>query len=72
MILKRGSLLIAVAALLGMILPADAGWVMLEQNGAKTLISNGRLKGASAGVSSIFNGPKKEIIFIHRKTMPDS
>ena len=63
--LKRWSLLIAVAALLGMILPADAGWVTLEQNGAKTLISNGRLKGASAGVSSIFNGPKKEIIFVH-------
>lgn len=63
--LQRWSLLIALAALLGMVMPADAGWVMLEQNGNKTLISNGRLKGTSAGVSSIFNGPKKEIIFIH-------
>jgi hypothetical protein len=63
--LQRWSLLIALAALLGMVTPADAGWVMLEQNGNKTLISNGRLKGTSAGVSSIFNGPKKEIIFIH-------
>ncbi len=65
MMLQRWSLLIALAALLGMVMPADAGWVMLEQNGNKTLISNGRLKGTSAGVSSIFNGPKKEIIFIH-------
>ena len=63
--LKKWSLLIGVAALLCMVVPADAGWVMLEQNGDKTLISNGKLKGASAGVSSIFNGPKNEIIFIH-------
>ena len=65
MMLKRWSLLIAVAALLCVVMPADAGWVMLEQNGDKTLISNGRLKGTSAGVISIFNGPKKEIIFIN-------
>jgi hypothetical protein len=65
MMLKMCSLLIVMAAVLGMVVPADAGWVMLEQNGEKALISNGRLKGTSKGVSSIFNGPKKEIIFIH-------
>lgn len=63
--LKRLCPLMVVAALLCMVMPADADWVMLEQNGDKTLISNGRLKGTSEGVSWIFNGPKKEMIFIH-------
>jgi len=62
--LKKWFLLMVVAMLFGMVLPAGAGWVMLEQNGDKTLISNGRLKGTSEGVSTIFNGPKNEIIFI--------
>jgi hypothetical protein len=63
--LKRWSLLMVVATLLCMVVTADAGWVMVEQNGDKTLISNGRLKGTSEGVSWIFNGPKNEMIFIH-------
>ena len=63
--LKSWSPLMVLAALLCMVMPADADWVMLEQNGNKTLISNGRLKFTSEGFSWIFNGPKKEMIFIH-------
>lgn len=64
MMIKKWSLLMVFAAFLYMVLPADAGWIMLEQNGDKTLISNGRLKGASEGVSWIFNGPENEMVFI--------
>jgi len=62
---KRWSLLMVLAALLCIVIPADAGWIMFEQNGDKTSISNGRLKGTSEGVSWIFNSSKKEMIFIH-------
>ena len=65
MMLKKWFSMMVVAAFFWMVLPANAGWVILEQNGDKTLISNGRLKGTSEGFSSIFNGPKNEMIFIH-------
>ena len=61
---KKWFILLVLAALLCMAGPADAGWIMVEQNGDKTLISNGRLKGTSEGVSWILNGPKKEMSFI--------
>jgi hypothetical protein len=61
---RRWSLLMVLATLLYMASPANAGWIMLEQNGDKTLISNGNLRGTSGGVSWIFNGPKKEMAFI--------
>jgi len=51
--------------MLCVVVTAHAGWVMIDQNGDKTLISNGKLKGTSEGVSWIFIAPTREMIFIH-------
>ncbi len=65
MMSKRWSLPLVVGMLLYMVIAADAGWIMVEKNGDKTLISDGKLKGTSQKTSWIFNGPKKEMIFTH-------
>ncbi|MEJ2041177.1 MAG: DUF4412 domain-containing protein [Desulfosarcinaceae bacterium] len=61
---KNWSLLVVFAAVLYMVLPADAGWILHEQDGEKIFISNGKLKGTSEEVNWIFNGPENEMIFM--------
>ena len=61
---RRWSILPAVAMVFIMVIPVNAGWVMLELDGNSTMISNGRLKGMSGEASWIFYGPKNEMIFI--------
>lgn len=65
MISKKWSMLMAVAIVFGLLIPANAGFVMLDQNGETTLISKGRIKNASEGNVFILNGPRDEIIFIN-------
>jgi hypothetical protein len=65
MISRKWSLLMAVAVVLWLVIPADAGFVMVDQNGETTLISKGRIKNASEGIVLIFNGPSDEMIFIN-------
>jgi hypothetical protein len=54
----------AVAVVFWMVIPADAGFVMVDQNGETTLISKGRIKNSSEGIVWILNGISDEMIFI--------
>ncbi len=65
MISRKWSLLMAVAVVFWLVIPADAGFVMVDQNGETTLISKGRIKNASEGIVWILNGPLDEVIFIN-------
>ena len=65
MISRKWSVLMAVAVVFWLVIPADAGFVMVDQNGETTLISKGRIKNASEGIVLIFNGPSDEMIFIN-------
>ena len=65
MISRKWSVLMAVAVVFWLVIPADAGFVMVEQNGETTLISKGRIKNASEGIVFIVNGPGDEMIFIN-------
>jgi hypothetical protein len=42
----------------------NAGWLMVEQEGDTSLISNGRLKSSAEGISWILDGPGNKMIFI--------
>ena len=64
MILRKWSVLMAVAVVFWMVIPADAGFVMVDQNGETTLISKGRIKNSSEGIVWILNGISDEMIFI--------
>ena len=65
MISRKWSVLMAVAVVFWLVIPADAGFVMVDQNGETTLISKGRIKNASEGIVFILNGPSDEMIFIN-------
>jgi len=65
MISRKWSVLMAVAVVFWLVIPADAGFVMVDQNGETTLISKGRIKNASEGIVFILNGPGDEMIFIN-------
>jgi hypothetical protein len=65
MISRKWSLLMAVAVVFWLVIPADAGFVMVDQNGETTLISKGRIKNASEGIVWILNGPLDEVMFIN-------
>lgn len=54
---------LAVVMVFGLVLPACAGWIMVEKDGNASLISKGRLRGSSEGTNWIFNGPKSEMTF---------
>jgi len=64
MILRKWSVLMAVAVVFWMVIPADAGFVMVDQNGETMLISKGRIKNSSEGIVWILNGISDEMIFI--------
>lgn len=64
MISRKWSLLMAVAIVAWLVIPADAGLVMVDQNGDTTLISKGRIKNASEGIIWIMDGPRNQMIFI--------
>lgn len=55
----------AVAVVFCLVIPADAGYVMVDQNGETSLISKGRIKNTSEGIIFILNGPSDEMIFIN-------
>jgi len=65
MISIKWSVLMAVAVFFWLVIPADAGFVMVDQNGETTLISKGTIKNASEGIVWILNGPRDEMIFIN-------
>ncbi|MDH4204997.1 MAG: DUF4412 domain-containing protein [Desulfobacteraceae bacterium] len=65
MIPRKWSVLMAVAVVFWLVIPADAGFFMVDQNGETTLISKGRIKNASEGIVWILNGPRDEMIFIN-------
>jgi len=50
--------------LLGSVSPAAAGWIMVEQEGDVSIISNGKLKSSAEGVTWILDGPGNKMIFI--------
>jgi hypothetical protein len=62
---KKWSFLMAMAIVFLFVIPANAGFVMVSQNGETTLISKGRMKNAWDGIIMILNGPRDEIIFIN-------
>jgi len=41
----------------------EAGWIMLEREGDRTLISKGRLKSSADGISWILDGPANTLYF---------
>jgi hypothetical protein len=55
-----------IAAILGLTVPASAGWVQVDREGTTTLISEGMLKAASGGDDqySILDAKKGHIIFV--------
>jgi len=75
MISRKWSVLMAVVVVFCLVIPANAGFLMVDQNGETTLISNqngettliskGRIKNVSEGVVFILNGPSDEMIFIN-------
>jgi hypothetical protein len=65
MISRKWSVLMAVAVVFWLVIPADAGFVMVDKNGETTLISKGTIKNASEGIVWILNGPRDEMIFIN-------
>jgi len=65
MILRKWSVLMAVAVVFWMVIPADAGFVMVDQNGETTLISNGRIKNTSEAIVWILSGISGEMMFIN-------
>ena len=65
MILRKWSVLMAAAVVFWLVIPADAGFVMVDQNGETTLISKGRIKNSSEGFVWILNGNSDEMIFIN-------
>jgi len=54
----------AVLFFLGFMSMAEAGWIMVEQEGDKSIISNGKLKSSAEGVTWILDGPDNKMIFI--------
>ena len=50
--------------LLGSVSPAAAGWIMVEQEGDVSIISNGKLKSSAEGVTWILDGPGNKMIFM--------
>lgn len=64
---KKWSFLIAMAIAFLFVIPANAGFVMVDQDGVTTLISKGRMKNAWDGIIMILNGPRDEIIFINNE-----
>ncbi|MFZ0614018.1 MAG: hypothetical protein WAM73_17390 [Desulfobacterales bacterium] len=42
---------------------SEAGWVMLEREGDRTLISKGRLKSSTNGISWVLDGPGNTLYF---------
>jgi hypothetical protein len=54
----------AVLLLLGSLSAAEAGWIMVEQEGDTSIISNGKLKSSAEGVTWILDGPGSKMIFI--------
>jgi hypothetical protein len=67
MILRKWSVLMAIALVLWLVIPAGAGFVMLDENGDTTLISKGRIKNTSEGFVWILNGNSDEVIFINNE-----
>ena len=67
MILRKWSVLMAIALVLWLVIPADAGFVMVDENGDTTLISKGRIKNTSEGLVWILNGNSDEMIFINNE-----
>lgn len=65
MILRKWSVLMAVAVVFWLVIPADAGFVMVDQNGETTLISKGKIKNTSEGFVWILNGNSDEMTFIN-------
>ena len=65
MIKKKWSVLIGMALVIWLVIPAVAGVVMVDQNGDETLISTGRLKNTSEGIIWILDGPRNQMIFIN-------
>jgi hypothetical protein len=65
MISRKWSVLMAAAVVFWLAIPANAGFVMVDQNGETTLISKGTIKNASEGIVFILNGPSDEMIFIN-------
>jgi hypothetical protein len=67
MISRKWSVLMAVALVLWLVIPADAGFVMVDQNGETTLISKGRIKNTSERAVWILDGNSNEMIFINNE-----
>ncbi len=65
MITRKWSVLIGMAVVIWLVIPAVAGVVMVDQNGDETLISTGRLKNTSEGMAWIVDGPRNQMIFIN-------
>jgi len=57
----------AIALVLWLVIPAGAGFVMVDENGDTTLISKGRIKNTSEGLVWILNGNSDEMIFINNE-----
>jgi len=56
--------IMAVLFMLGSGSAAEAGWIMVEQEGDTSIISNGKLKSSAEGVTWILDGPGNKMIFI--------
>ncbi len=56
--------ILVVLILSGISQTVNAGWLMVEQEGDTSLISNGRLKSSAEGISWILDGPGNKMIFI--------
>jgi hypothetical protein len=65
MISRKWSVLMAVALFFWLVIPTNAGFVMVDKNGETTLISKGTIKNVSEGIVLILNGPRDEMIFIN-------
>ena len=65
MIPRKWSVLIGMAVVIWLAVPAAAGIFMVDQNGEETLIADGRLKNASEGMIWILDGPRNQVIFIN-------
>lgn len=56
--------IMTVMFLLASVSAAKAGWIMVEQEGDTSIISNGKLKSSAEGVTWILDGPSSKMIFI--------